>query len=329
MTENREQRKRLLAVSMRPRRRGGAALLVVVIACALATCASTLLAQVRATYLHTLANFSGPLRYDWAHVRVDQEGEEVYLVYQNLVRIFNQSGMEVFSFGDDLDLGHILDVAADNQGDIILLSYKDSRSIVTRCNYRGEPVGSIEIKNLPAGLTFHANRMVYRNGLYYFASLSASSVIVTDRSGEFREHIDFVSLLDDADRKKGGGETVGFTVDHEGNVLFTIPTLFKVFKYSPDGKLTGFGRPGSAAGRFGILAGIATDSRGNLLVAEKLKCVVMVFDKGFNFLSEFGYRGSKPENLILPDDLVVDRMDRLYVSHARRRGVSVFSLAGD
>jgi hypothetical protein len=311
------------------RRRGRGALPAVVMACALAVCASAMQAQVRATYLYSLADFSGPLRYDWAHVRVDQERDEVYLIYQDLVRIFNQSGMEVFSFGDDLDLGHILDVAVDVTGDIILLSHKDARSVVTRCTFRGEPIGPIEIAGLPAGLPFNANRMVHRNGQFYFATLAASSLIITDASGTFLKHVEFGSLLDAADQKKGGGETIGFTVDQEGNVFFTIPTLFKVFKYSPDGKLASFGRPGSAAGRFGILAGIATDSRGNLLVADKLKCVVMVFDKGFNFLSEFGYRGSKPENLILPDDLVVDRMDRLYVSHARRRGVSVFSLTGD
>ena len=91
--------------------------------------------------------------------------------------------------------------------------------------------------------------------------------------------------------------------------------------------MASFGRPGSAPGRFGILAGIATDSRGNLLVADKLKCVVMVFDKDFNFVTEFGFRGPRPENLILPDDVAVDRTGRLYVTQWRSRGVSVFALA--
>jgi len=299
----------------------------VVTACALVLGASTASAQVQATYLYSLSDFSGPLRYDWVRVRVDQERNETYVLFQNLVRIFNQSGMEIFSFGDDLDLGHILDLAIDGNGDLILLSYKDSRSLVTRCNFRGEPIGPVEITNLPAGLAFYANRMVYRNGLFYFASLPTSSMIVTDASGVFRQHVEFLALLEEADKKKGTGETIGFDVDQEGSVYFTIPTLFKVFKYSPDGKLTYFGRPGSAPGRFGILAGIAIDGRGNLYVADKLKCVVMVFDKGFNFLGEFGYRGPRPENLILPDDVTLDRQDRLYVSHARQRGISVFSLA--
>ena len=55
--------------------------------------------------------------------------------------------------------------------------------------------------------------------------------------------------------------------------------------------MTSFGRPGSAAGRFGVIAGITFDSRGNIFVADRLKCVVMAFDKNFTFLAEFGYRG--------------------------------------
>ncbi len=290
-------------------------------------CASTPFAQGQATYLYRLASFAGPLRYDGVRVSVDQDTDETYVIYQNLVRIFNSSGMEVFSFGDDLDLGQIVDVATDRNGDIFLLSYKDSRSMVTRCNFRGVPIGPMEIKNLPAGLVFSANRMIYRNGLFYFASLTASSVIVTEANGEFRSQVEFLPLLEVNERQKDGVESFGFTVDQEGSLFFTMPTLFRVYKRSPDGKLTSFGSPGSAPGKFGVVAGIATDSRGNLFVADKLKCVVMAFDKDFNFLTEFGYRGADPENLIVPDDVATDRRDRVYVSQARGRGVSVFALS--
>lgn len=303
------------------------ALRAIATACALFIGGGQVFAQVQATYLHTLAGFAGPLKYDGVRVSVDLEREETYVIYQNLVHIFNPSGMEVFVFGDGLDLGQILDLAVDRNGDIILLSYKNSRSILTRCDFRGVPIGPIEIKNLPAGLVFFANRMVHRNGLLYFAAQAAASVIVTDANGEFRSHIEFLPLLAEDGKKKDGVESIGFAVDREGSIFLTMPVLFTVYKYSPDGKLTSFGRPGSAPGRFGVIAGIASDSRGNLFVADKLKSVVIVFDKDFNFMTEFGYRGSKPANLVAPDDIAVDRKDRVYVSQARRRGVSVFSLA--
>lgn len=287
----------------------------------------TLSAQTKgpATYLYTLADFGGPLRYDGVRVSVDQETDETYIVYQNIVHIFNASGMEAFSFGADLDLGQIVDVAVDKNGDILLLSFKDNKTTVTRCNFRGVPIGPIEFKHLPDGMELSANRMVYRAGLLYLASLSKSSVVVTDTTGEFKSFIEFLPLLE-AEERKDGIEAFGFAVDADGSILITTPTIFRVFKRTADGKLTSFGRPGSAPGQFGIVSGIATDTAGNLFVADKLKCVVMVFDKNFKFVTEFGYRGAGAENLIVPDDIATDKRGRVYVAQYRRRGVSVFSL---
>ena len=74
------------------------------------------------------------------------------------------------------------------------------------------------------------------------------------------------------------------------------------------------------------MAGVALDSQGNVLVADKQKSAVLVFDRNFVFLTEFGYRGSRPDNLIVPDEIAVDGKDRVYVSQGRRLGVSVFAL---
>lgn len=299
----------------------------VVVAVCLALCAGTVLAQTRAAYLYRLAGFAGTYPYDSVRVRVDEATNETYVIYQNVVRIFNPSGMEVFSFGDDLELGHIVDLAVDRNGDIILLSYKESRSLVTRCNFRGEPLGPVEIRNLPSAVKFQANRLILRDGFLYFASLSDATVTVTTAAGEFQKQIDLLSLASPDERQKSGDEITGFTVDAEGTIYFTIAAVFKVYKVSADGAVASFGRSGSAPGRFGVLGGMTTDSHGNLLITDKLKCVVMAFDRDFKFLAEFGYRGARPENLIAPDDLAVDGRGRVYVSQARRRGVSVFQLS--
>ena len=258
---------------------------------------------------------------------MDRTRDETYVIYQNVVRVFNQSGMQIFSFGEDLDVGHIVDLAVLPDGSLVLLSGKDSTTLVTRCNYRGVPIGRIEISKLPPGPAFQPNRLVFASGLYYFVSLASGNVVVTDAKGEFRKQIALLGELNQDENKKGSGaEVSGFTVDHEGNIFYTVPTLFKAYKLSADGTATSFGSPGSAAGKFGVIAGIAVDSHGNILVADKLKCVVMAFDKDFRFLGEFGYRGAAKQNLILPDDRTIDSKDRLYVSQARRRGISVFAL---
>jgi hypothetical protein len=295
----------------------------------LAVVAPPAAAQVRATYVYSLSNFSGRLPYDWARMYVDADRDETYVIYQNVVRVFNAAAMETFRFGDDLDLGHLIDVVVDEVGDIILLSYNDSHPVVTRCNFRGVPLRPIEVSDLPPGIGFSPSRMLYRAGRLYFVSLNGATVVITDPNGAFREYIDLAALLKLNERQKSEAELVGFTVDERGNIYFTIPVFFKAYRVTPSKDVTEFGRPGSAPGRFGISAGIAVDSRGNVFVADKLKCVVIVFDKNFNFITEFGRRGTRPENLILPDDLAIDGHDHLYVTQARRRGVSVFALTHD
>jgi sugar lactone lactonase YvrE len=233
--------------------------------------------------------------------------------------------MEIFSFGDDLDLGQIIDAMVDERGDVILLSYKES-AILTRCNFRGVPIETVAIRNLPKDVPLRASRLMRRAGLIYLVSFPTSSVIITDADWEFRRFVDLRRSIDPEDTAKGEAEIIGFTVDGDGNMFFSIPTLFKVYKLSPDGRATSFGKPGSGAGKFGIVAGIAVDSRDNLLVVDKLNCVVIVFDKNFKFLREFGYRGLRRENLIAPDDIAIDSKDRIYVSQGRGRGVSVFAL---
>jgi DNA-binding beta-propeller fold protein YncE len=74
------------------------------------------------------------------------------------------------------------------------------------------------------------------------------------------------------------------------------------------------------------VAGIVTVSRGYVLVVDKLKCAVMVYDKNFNFLNQFGSRGWKLGFLIAPEDIAIDNQDRVYVTQAGNRAISVFKI---
>ena len=282
---------------------------------------------VKGTYLYNLSSFTGPVPYNWARVSIDRERSETYVLYQNTLRIFNEYGMEIYRFGDDLDLGQIVDVAIDHSGDIFLLSFKASASSIIRCNYRGEPKSEIELKNLPPEFSrFSPTRMIYQNGHFYLENHGDMRIVVTDHEGHFERCYDLIPLLELEEKDRGNMDIVGFSVDREGNILLTVPVLFKACIVSPDGQFTWFGRPGSSPGKFNVIAGIARDSKGNYLVVDKLKCAVMVFDKNLNFITQFGYRGLKPGNLIVPDDIAIDNNDRIYVTQSRKRGVSVFRM---
>lgn len=293
--------------------------------------ASVSLGAVKVSYMYKLSDFTGTIPYDDTRVSVDDERNEIYVLYQSVIRVFNESGMEVYRFGEDLDVGRILDVAVERDGNILLLSYMDlngeAKRLISRCDYRGEPMSKIDLNNLPPDLAdFFPNRMIYKNGDLYFVSLMGMRVLVTDSDGNFKKSYDLIPLLELQEKDRGNVEVTGFSVDARGNILFTVAVLFKAYILSPDGNLSMFGKPGGAPGRFNIVAGIVVDSKGNYLICDKLKSAVMVFDNKFNFVTQFGYRGLKPGNLIIPADIAIDKQDRIFVTQAMKRGVSVFKL---
>ena len=286
---------------------------------------------VKGSYIYSLSNFTGTIPYSWPRVVTDKGRNEVYALFQNTIRVFNESGMEIFRFGDDLELGQIVDLAVDQKGDILLLTYKQSEGQpigeIIRCNYRGEPKSNVELKNLPKEFSdFSPNRMVYQDESLYLISLMGLKIAILDQEGNFKKGYDLFTLLELEEKDRGNVEVSGFNVDREGNILMTIPVLFRACVLSIDGKMNWFGKPGSAPGRFNIVAGIARDSKGNYVIVDKLKCAVMVFDKNFNFLTQFSSRGYKPGYLVAPDDLAIDNGDRIYVTQVAKKGVSVFKL---
>jgi hypothetical protein len=285
------------------------------------------IADVRATFLYSLSNFTGKIPYSTTRMSVDKRTGEIYVIYENLLKVFNPAGMEIYNFGEDLDVGQILDLAVVPSGDLLLLTVKDSKEILVQCNYRGDPISTIDLKKLPPEFSgFVATRLVCQGDSLYFASTEGMKIVITDLEGNFRKGYDLFSLLELEEKQRGNAEIFGFSVDGDGNILFTIPVLFKAFMLSNEGKISYFGRSGGAPGKFNIVSGIVRDRQGNILVVDRLKSAVMIFDKKFNFVTQFGFRGPRPENLFGPDDIAIDRNDRIYVTQGRKRGVSVFKL---
>ncbi len=306
---------------------------------ALISIAAPASAEIKATYLYNLSDFTGVVPTSSAKISIDPVTKEAYVITGDLVRIFNTSGMEVFSFGEDLRVGVIIDVSLDEQGNIYVLSYsyEEKRTIVTLCNYRGDPIREVKLTNVPPEFEdFRPNRLIYRNGTLYIASESAMMAITTDANGVFKSSIDFFVLMDikevvtrTGDKRKATRDVLGiagFFVDYEGNMLFTSPVTAAAYVISPDLKVKSFGKSGGGPGKFAVPRGIARDRSGKYLVSDILRSVVMIFSKDFEFIKEFGYRGFGPGNLIGPTDMAVDSDSKLYVTQLREMGVSVFQL---
>ena len=290
--------------------------------------------EVSVSYLYHLSNFSGTVPYMWPKIRVDNVNGEVYVVSSDGVRIFNEAGMEVYDFSHQSMLTNNYDFAVDGEGNMyVLIADYDAVNAkkfysLNRCNYMIEPVEKIELQGLPGELAgFTPNRIFYRNGLFYLGDMSTMMIVVTDTRGHYRTNYDLAvlsGLTGEAGEDKGMSD---YFVDRDGSILFTAPVLGRAYRVSPDGKAEAFGKRGSAPGRFGVPGGIVADAQGHYLVADKLRCVIILFDKNFNFITEFGYRGPRPDNIVGPSDLTIDNHDRLYVSQLAKRGVSVFQIA--
>jgi len=239
--------------------------------------------------------------------------------------------------------GSAADIAIGNDGDIFLLSRGYQTATVHLLNFRGEQVAEIPLQDVPAAFSrFVADSLVHQGGSLFLVDSGAMKVIVVDEAGRFQKGYDLgreikpfvpredaareLTINDWRKKKLEDIELTGFTIDDQGNVFFTVAVLFSAFKLSPSGELTQFGRSGSAMGKFGVVAGIATDDMGYIYVSDRLRSVVLVFDRDLRFQTEFGYRGDQPSNLLVPDDLAVDSRGNVYVGQAANRGVSVFEV---
>jgi DNA-binding beta-propeller fold protein YncE len=287
--------------------------------------------ELRATYLSNLSNFNGMIPYNWVKILTDEKQGEAFVFSGAGGEIFNGAGMEVYHFDFARDLGAIADVAVDGDGNMLLLTLKEGRTRIVRCDYRGEPVSAMDVTDFPLQFEgFTPGRMVYLDGRFYLASQASMQFVVIDGAGSFLKGVDIAALLNSTEQDLADSGMEGFAVTKEGGVLFTVPVEGKAYLLDPSGKMREFGKRGSAAGRFGVPSGIAVDREGNYLVADKLRCTVLIFNKDFKFIKEFGERGFGPGDLIVPSSIAVDAASgRVYVSQLRRRGVSVFQLSYD
>jgi DNA-binding beta-propeller fold protein YncE len=280
---------------------------------------------VDVSFLYSLSSTTGFIPFSGASLAYDGPNKELFVRADGLVHVFNDSGMEVFSFGDNLEVASVGSIAATEDGSLLGLAFFEQKPAILRLNFRGELVERIELTGIPperAG--YHPAELRYWNGHIYLANLGDMSVMVVDAGGKFEKFFDVAPMLDAADKRQDLGFKT-FNLDKRGNILFTIQPLFHGYVLSLEGKLREFGKRGSGPGKFNVVSGIAADELGNYYVTDILKSSVLVFDSEFRFVKEFGGRGRRPGSLAAPIEIEVGN-GKIFVSQYGRRGVSVFRL---
>ncbi|MHB8844270.1 MAG: hypothetical protein ACYC7L_05915 [Nitrospirota bacterium] len=300
--------------------------------------------MTEANYLYRLSTFTGTAAVGaWPKLTVDARANEVYVLTDEEVSIFNQRGMEIYRFTryiDDRPDGRmIIDMAIKKSGGIVLLTQAyqkgTSSTALLDGNYRGEPVAPFVLKDLPADLSnFRPYRVIAHDGLLYLANLSEMKIVVVTEEGVYKRTYELLPLLRKRSVERAGKarpddveqEISDFSVDATGSILFTVPVVGEAYRLTPDLRLDRISTRGSGPGKFGIPASVIADKQGNYLVADMLRSVVMVFDRNLAYRGAFGGRHNGEDALAVPRNLVIDSNNRLYVSQTENMGVSVFQL---
>ena len=277
-------------------------------------------AGVHANFLYALSDSVGKMSFGGTPLLWDAKASELYVVdgRNGVIDVFNDNGMVIYSFGDSVALGHVAGVAVLAGGEPLVLGYNGPDYRIVRCNFRGEPVEKIELREVPKAFAenFHPGSIYVARDRIYLADAGTMKVLLTALDGTYQTSFDLIPMLGLAETKRGEEMMRGFSVDGDGNMLFTVATLFQAFVVSPEGSVRGFGQKGSLPGRFNIAGGIVADDAGHIFVADTLRCVVMAFDREtFQFLGEFGNRGGGPGNLINPGEIAVGN-GRVYVTQS-------------
>jgi hypothetical protein len=286
-------------------------------------------AAANVSYLHHLASTNGNLPLDTMKLSYDAAHAEVWVVSGGVARVFNSSGMELYSFGHNPELGMPQAVVGLEDGDLAVAATQDDGWSLVRCNFRGEPKERIQLAGVPDGFLdgFMPSKLVYAGGKIHVVSFTAMKVLVVEPSGAMVAAHDLAKMTgNEAERAEHG--LGGFGIDRDGSLLFTIPTQFAAFIVAPSGEVKQFGQKGSAPGKFQVVAGIGRDAAGNVFVSDVLKSAVIMFDPALNFVEEFGFRGRKPSSLVGPAEMIVAD-NRIYVGQRALRGVSVFEVKTD
>ena len=286
---------------------------------------------VEASRLYELSDFTGAVPCSDALVVADAAHDETYTLFANEVRIFNGSGMQVYRFFVDPTAWQLTGIAVEESGDQLFLVHKQGDAggarawTLMRADYRGRMQTELPL-TVPAELdAFHPNRLYLRAGAIWLVSTDTMVAASFTLDGSWIRTLDLAAIAGIPSGDRGSFGLGGFDVASSGSVLFAVPTQFKVYQVAADGTVAMFGRVGSNAGGFGIVSGLAVDDRGNILIADRLRNVVMVYDESFRFVREFGQSGPERKRLVRPGDLAVGAAGKVYVSQLGNGGVAVFA----
>ena len=171
--------------------------------------------------------------------------------------------------------------------------------------------------HLPRAATFDAEDQLY------IADLT-DRIQVFDRDGNFLRSWRTPSLNIDGPN--------GLTIDRLGRLLVADTHFYRILIYDRKGTLLGQigdGVQGEEPGRFVYATDVATDSKGNFVVAEYGNSDrIQVFDRDGKFVRQWGGHGYEPGEFLRVRALAIDKNDHIYTADSCNHRIQVFDING-
>jgi len=177
--------------------------------------------------------------------------------------------------------------------------------------------------NIPDGIALDAEGNVYvvdtKNFRIQKFTSDGQFLIKWGSFGQGDGEFDFV-----AEHFRGNPGNGNIAVDVSGNVYVVDTWNHRIQKFTSDGGfVTKWGGVGPGDGEFDDPSGIASDSDGNVYVADR-DCRIQKFTSDGGFLSKFGECGSDPGQMYGGPDLGISRDDKIYVVEPGNHRLQVF-----
>ncbi|MGZ6126445.1 MAG: hypothetical protein ACXWLR_15860, partial [Myxococcales bacterium] len=191
---------------------------------------------MQSSFLYAIDDGAGRRSTGWAALTWEPKNSELFLVANGVVDIFNDNGLATYSFGDDSQVGSPVAVAALENGELVVIVSRGLATELVRCNFRGEALAKLELRGLPREFAdFSPNAIGVAAGKLYLADKNSMRVVIAGTDGAVVKSFELAKLIGLGPKDPAEAMMRGFNVDRDGNLLFTVASVFSAYVVSPEG----------------------------------------------------------------------------------------------
>ena len=255
-------------------------------------------------------------------VSIDPATEEACVtdVRGSALHVFDLHGNALFSTGPAARLSSPLDGCFTADGGFVFTDSDAGRGrTIRRLDFRGEPAAFRPESPDPEWTPDHI--MATRDGDF----------VTLDRENNRLTRIDAVTGAVVWDRNLIADDEAGMEMGRpaeapDGRIFVPGGELHSVLVCSPDGEvLKSFGTLGTAVGRMVFPVDVAFGPGGTVLVLDRMRHKIMVFDAALEFVTEFGRMGAGPGDFYHPLALAAAG-DRIHVAQGFQGRVQTYRI---